>query len=335
MATTTLAEIRKKVRRLTRSPSENNLTTAELDQYINTFILYDFPQHIRIYNLRSTFIFYTQPNVDTYETETTDVNDALYDFNNKVIAVHPSVYISGYPVTYTQNKDVFYGNWPKYNQITNQIAVGDGTTGPFTGTITGSPFLQNNVIITTIGANNEAMTVVDYPTNNEVGVLSYPNITTVATNLGSINYLTGAFSVTFPNNTVSGNVITSEVVPYQTGRPTTILFYDQKFTVRPVPDKAYPVEMQVDIRPTELLGQDQEPNLQQWWQYIAYGAAKKVFEDRMDMDSVAQIMFEFKKQEQLVLSATSTVLANERTSTIYTRKTQWNYGWYGPFGGPY
>jgi hypothetical protein len=334
MAVSTLAEIRKKVRRLTRSPSENLLSTTELDQYINTFILYDFPQNIRVYNLRSSFTFYTQPNVDTYATSD-DQNNALYNFKNKVVAVHPSVYIAGVPVYYTQSKDEFYGNYTKYSQITNQVAIADGTVGPFTGTIQSSPLLTNNVIISTITTNNLAMTVVDIPQNNETGVLTYPNIVDATTILGSINYLTGVFSVTFPNSTVSGNAITAEVVPYQAGQPTAVLFYDQKFTVRPVPDKVYPVEMQVDILPTELLASDQDPNLNQWWQYIAYGAAIKVFQDRMDTDSVDQIGTEFKRQESMVLSSTATTLANERSATIYTQRRSWSYGWWGFGRGPY
>lgn len=337
MATTTLTEIRKKVRRLTRSPSANLLSEADLDQYINTFVLYDFPQHLRLYNLRSTFTFYTQPNVDVYSTETTDVNDTLYNFKNKILAVHPTVYIAGIPVMYTQWRDVFYGYYPQFNSIFNQVAVADGTIGPFTGTLSAIPILQNNVIFSTIAANNEALTVVDYPQNNATGLLGYPNtIPTVLSNFGSINYITGVFSVSFPSATTNGNPITAETIPYQAGKPYAILYYDQEFTVRPVPDKAYAVQLEVDIRPTELLDQNQSPDLEQWWQYIAYGAAKKVFEDRSDLDSVQLIMPEFTKQEQLVLRSTLTVQANERTQTIYTQGKNYGSGWgFGAGGWPY
>lgn len=346
MALSTLSEIRKKVRRLTRSPSDNILSNADLDQYINTFILYNFPQSIRAYNLRSTFTFYTQPNVDVYETEPTDVTNALYNFKNKVVAIHPTVYISGVPAFYTQSVDEFYGNYSKYKQITNQVGITDGTVGPFTGTIPGGPLLQRNVMLSTIDVNDVARTVVDWPfvgtgagAGNNVGLLSYPNtpVTSAfdANALGFVNYLTGQYEVEFPTGTVDGNVITAATVPYQAGQPTSMLFYDQKFTLRPVPDKAYSVEMQVDIRPTELLSQNQEPNLAQWWQYIAYGAAKLVFEDRMDLDSVGQIYPEFKRQQEMVLSSTATTLANERTSTIYTQGSRWNYGWWGPWNGQF
>ena len=64
MADSTLTAIQQKVRRLTRSPSEAQLTTAQLNQYINTFVLYDFPEQIRLLNLRTTFSFYTEPYID-------------------------------------------------------------------------------------------------------------------------------------------------------------------------------------------------------------------------------------------------------------------------------
>ncbi len=337
MATTTLSEIRKKVRRLTRSPSANLLSDADLDQYINTFVLYDFPQHLRLYNLRSTFTFYTQPNVDVYSTETVDTSNPLYNFKNNILAVHPTVYIAGIPVLYTQWRDVFYGYYPQFNSIFNNVATASGSAGPYTGTLSAVPILQNNVIFTTIAANNEALTIIDYPQNNETGFLDTPNAApTSLSNFGTINYITGAFSVTFPATTTAGNTITAETIPYQAGKPYAILYYDQKFTIRPVPDKAYSVQLEVDIRPTELLNQNQSPDLEQWWQYIAYGAAKKVFEDRSSIDDVQIIMPEFTKQEQLVLRSTLTVQANERTQTIYTQGKNYGSGWgFGAGGWPY
>jgi len=51
-----LQTIQQKVRRLTRSPSEAQLTDAQLNQYINTFVLYDFPEQIRTFNLLKDFV---------------------------------------------------------------------------------------------------------------------------------------------------------------------------------------------------------------------------------------------------------------------------------------
>jgi len=44
----TLETIKIKVRRLTRSPSEAQLSDADLNQYINTFLIYDLPEHLAL-----------------------------------------------------------------------------------------------------------------------------------------------------------------------------------------------------------------------------------------------------------------------------------------------
>ena len=90
--------------------------------------------------------------------------------------------------------------------------------------------------------------------------------------------------------------------------------------------------MEVDKRPSELLNGAQMPELSEWWQYIAYGAARKVLQDRMDMDTLAMIEPEYKKQESLVLRRTIVQQTTQRTSTIYTEQTAGAYGfgwWYG------
>lgn len=340
MATATLAAIQQKVRRLTRSPSTAILSDSDLNQYINTFLQYDFPQHLRVYNLRSTFTFYTAPNVDTYDTQTTDSNNALYNFKNTVQAVHPTAYIAGIPAFFTQYRDIFYGYYPQYNSINNEVATADGTVGPFTGTLSSTPILPGSVIFSTLAANNVPMTLIDWPQSNSgtangaEGFIGYQNTEpNVLTALGAINYLTGEFTVEFPQLTVSGSPIRVTTIPYQAGKPICILYYDQKFVLRPVPDKAYAVQLEVDIRPTELINTTDVPQIEQWWQYIAYGAAKKIFEDRSDLDSVKLIMPEFKQQELLVQRDTLTVQANERTVTIYTVGKQtygpgfWGAGW--------
>jgi hypothetical protein len=80
----------------------------------------------------------------------------------------------------------------------------------------------------------------------------------------------------------------------------------------------YRVDVEVYVRPTELLASTDEPKLAQWWQYIAYGATKKVFEDRLDQESIQLIMPEFKQQELLVLRETIMQMSNERSATIFT-----------------
>lgn len=344
MADSSLQAIRNKVRRLTRSLSDNQLLTTDLDQYINTFVLYDFPEHLRLFNLRTNFSFYTQPYVDVYATST-DVNNPMYDFKNKYITVHQPIYIAGYQALFSESQDQFYGIYPKLSSIASIGTAGDGVTASFNGVVNSQQantslidgqvisLLQNNVLFSSIDVNNNGLAMIDYPVSNVIGNLyvpgGSPTSITVQDPNNYINYLTGAFTVTFVVAPGAGQTINSQTVPQNPSLPQAILFYDSAFTVRPVPDQPYKVQMEVYARPTELLAYDQNPQLNEWWQYIAYGAAKKVLEDRMDMESVQLIMPEFKKQETLILRRTIVQQTSQRTQTIYTENTG-AAGAYGP-----
>jgi hypothetical protein len=269
----------------------------------------------------------------------------LYNFKNKYIAVHPPVFIAGIQSFFTQWRDVFYGQWPQTDAVVNTLIDGDGGTGPFTGIVPNFPpagtpigvssgrILHNSMIFTALDTAGTAMIIVDYPVSNTVGALGLPNQPqTLPSPYGDINYTTGAFTLNFPNNTMAGisNPIYAEYVPFVPGKPLSVLYYDNQFTLRPVPNKSYPVQIEVDIRPTELLDQALSPQIEQWWQFIAYGASKKIFEDRMDMDSVQMLMPEFMKQMNLVNRTSLTQQANQRTVTIYTQGRQyWGWGGWG------
>lgn len=335
MADSTLQAIRTKVRRLTRTPSVDQLSDAELDQYINTFVLYNFPSNIRLFNLRQTLTFYTQPFVDTYSTNTTDPLNPLYNFKNKYIAVHPPLFMAGIQSFYTQWRDVFYGYYPQTNTIAQTGLQGNGTPGPFSGVVTAHPMLQNNVIFTCLNTSGESMILIDYPVSNTVGALGLPNQPqALPSPYGQINYITGAYTVNFPNNTQSLAPIVVENIAYQPGKPIAMLYYSDTFTIRPVPDNVYAIQIEVDVRPTELLAANQSPELEQWWQYLSLGAAKLIFEDRMDYDSLNMMLPTYQEQERLCLRTTLTQQANERTITIYTQGKNYNLGWFGN-GWPY
>lgn len=322
----TLQDIRTKVRRLTRSPSTTQLTDIDIDNYVNTFILYDFPEHLRLFALRSNFKFFCTPNVDVYETNTTVPTDPLFDFKNRYISIHDPVYIAGYQAVYSQSQEQFFSIYPKLNTVLDTQLRGDGVLTTFNGTLPSKPVLKNNVTFTTVDANGNAMVLYDVPvpgTNN--GALWQPNGVAISV-FDVIDYVTGQYVLTFPFAPALGAPIYAETVPYIASMPRAMLFYDEKITIRPIPDKAYPIEMEVYARPSALLAAGSTPHLEQWWQYISYGTAKKVFEDRMDMDSVQMIMPEFKTQELLVLRTTIAQQTVERTATIYTEQTSLGQG---------
>jgi hypothetical protein len=375
----TLAQIQQKVRRLTRSPSTQQLADQDLNNYINTFVLYDFPEHLRTFNLQSTFTFYTNPGQDVYNTDEASfagaINNPLYNFQNLYLSVSDPVYIGGYQQIYLQSRAQFYGIYPLLNSL-SQVGSGNGTTGPFSGVVNSMQafipsnnftqqisLLQNNVTFSSYATlGNGAIigqTLVDVPLVDptsgfklNIGNLYDPNTAEYETALrnpptllypvdpnalGFINYLTGQFTLNFTDATTFGTPINAQTVPQQLAIPQALLFYANQFIVRPVPDQAYPVNIEVFQRPTALLATNQAPELEEYWQYIAYGAAKKIFEDRMDTDSVQKIMPEYVVQEALCLRRTIVQNTTQRTATIYEQQTQFNNAWSNGwgFGGPY
>ena len=335
MADATLAAIRTKVRRLTRNPSTAQLTDAAIDEYVDTFIAYDLPEQLRLFTLRRNFSFYTQPNVDQYETTAGAATDPLFNFKNVITTVHTPVYINGYQARFTLSQSQFYGIYPKLN-TEFQIGTGDGVTTNFTATVTPTTILQGSVVINGISATNNASDVfIDDPQNGQTGNLIVPNDPAFV--FGTINYLTGAVNINFVNAPASGESVNMLYSAYTAARPDMILFFDNKFFIRPVPDQSYKVEMEVYKRPTEMLEAGDMPKLAEWWQYIAYLSAKKVFEDRMDLDSVQLILPELKEQEALILRRTIVQNTTQRVATIYSQDTSpsgsyGNNGWSGGGG---
>jgi hypothetical protein len=366
----TLAAIQTKVRRLTRSLSEAQLSTTDLNNYINTFIVYDFPEHLRTFKLRQQFNFWCNPYQDVYNTDElsfgdpvanpTIVDNPLYNFQNIYLTVHPPVYIAGYNSMYTQSREQFFGIYPFVNSIASIGQTGDGATTSFSGVINSQQALvpgnlnqqvvtlvQNQVLFSSVDVNLNGLALVDVPlivpaTGNPsvLGNLYVPGTqpTTPPTTVdfdpnNFINYFTGQFKITFPTAPNVGTLINSQTVPQVVAIPQAMLFHNNQFTLRPVPDQPYQINFEVDIRPVALLDSEQVPQLEEWWQYISYGAAKKIFEDRMDLDSVALILPEYRKQENLCNRRTIVQYTNERAATIYTEHNGAGNGQWGWFGG--
>ena len=324
----TLDQIRIKIRRLTRTPSDAQLSTADIDNYVNTFVLYDFPEHLRLFDLRTLFSFVCQPYVDSYDTNTTNSNDPFYNFKNKYISLHPPLFIAGYQSLYSQSREQFFTIYPNVTNIASIGPVGDGVTVSFSGTLYSVPVIRNQVLFSSVDINDNGLSLIDVPiANTPTGQLCIPN--DFNTSYGTINYVTGAFSFTFLTAPREGQKINSQTVPYVPSLPQSLLFYDNTVVLRPIPDQPYEINLEAYIRPTELLSSTDQPEIAQWWQYIAYGAAKKIFEDRMDLDSVQLIMPEFMNQQLLVIRKTISINTNDRVSTIYADSIGSNNGYNG------
>ena len=373
----TLTAIRLKVRRLTASPSEQTLSTATIDQAINTFYQQDFPYAIKLDQLRSVYTFFTTPNVDTYSL---NVN-----FNQ---GIRDPVYFEGIQGNLFKDRQQFFNMWPRW-PTQSQPFTGDGGTQSFTFTVGSTPFLAGSFTLGCTDTNGLPITVSDDnlyspSTDPKIGYLFYqhPNGITpqpfsinpspppqflpvplpgllnlnlsgdltyksqiyqvypgdrLQTLVGSVNYVTGAVSINFalanvtPKNGSNANLWVSQ---YNTGRPYTLLFWNNEFTVRPVPDKTYKVEVETYLTPIQLLETDDYPILNQWWQYISYGVAMEIQRERNDFEGVEGLREGFMRQEALVLERQGVEEIGSRNSTLFSSSIP-QQGWNQGSGFPY
>lgn len=164
--------------------------------------------------------------------------------------------------------------------------------------------------------------------------------------LGTVNYVTGAFVIDFsaldsvvpgwPIIPAAGQQMSLFVSQYKTGRPFSLLFWNNEFQIRPIPKLVHKIEVETYLTPVQFMASTDSPILNQWWQWIAINAAIKILEDRQDMEGVANLQPILAKQEDLILERQGTEEINQRNTTLFTA-TQASNGWnqYGLGGGWY
>ncbi len=338
----TLSDIRQKVRRITGRPSTAQITDVEIDEYVNTFYRFDLPQHLKLESLLINFEF------------TTTANIPVYDFPRDTYLTNmPPVFIGGYRSEMTQSRENFFRTNPQLNFLQQEVATGDGSVGPYTGTLINKPimpgfkpnppgafsdssipdndigaqFLKWNVLFSGLGAPADpsgippSISLVDDGQGNLFDTSD--DSTNPAVRRGTINYLTGEFLLdTFKAIIPIGNPINAQYIPYVASRPQEVVFFEDQFILYPVPDQAYTVSFEVYKYPTALAQSTDDPQLQEWWQLLAYGAADKIFADNADFEDLQKFRPILQEQMNLVLRRTIVQYTSDRTATIYTEQTQ-------------
>ena len=340
IAPTALAFIYQKIRRLTGTgtgfqiPDTGTYTgtlITGLNDYVNSFYLYDLPSQFRSLKLKDKYTFNTIEGVDTY----------AFDSEHYTTLEMPC-YVAKREVQLWNDPWSFYAvyfNWQ--NQV--NFTSGNGTAGPYSGTVTGTPLIPSfandpnslnypagrsqNILITANVSYGSTMNVSDDGFGNLIGDCQ-PG--------GTINYSTGAIAglnfgtVATPVSIPAGNSITilfTQAVPAQ---PLGILFFQNNLTLRPVPDKGYTVELVTYRQPTQALantpGNAGVAELNEWWELIAVGAAKTIYEDRLDMDGVALMDKMLKERYDIAYTRTYAQLGSQRISTLFADQLQNNYG---------
>lgn len=142
---------------------------------------------------------------------------------------------------------------------------------------------------------------------------------------GTVNYVTTEIDLDLPVPAMPGTQLNIWAATYQVGRPYNLLFWNNELTIRPVPDNVYLVEVEVYQTPAQFMNTTDNPILDQWAQYIAFGAASEILRDRQDMEGVASLQEGFKRQESLVLERQAVEEIGQPTITLFNSTTT-NYG---------
>jgi hypothetical protein len=278
------------------------MSDTELNTFINNFYMYDMPERLKTLKLETMRSFVTTPNIDTYDLAAVTGTE-IYD-------VKTPVYVAGYQVSYHQNPEQFYRIWPwlRYRVI---LGVGTGVAN-YTFTLPAIPALRNSVLISA-----GALAVSDDGLGGFTGdIAPLPAVNT-------INYVTGVVTVTFNAVIPVTTNIYAQFWPYVASRPRDVMFFNNQFVFRPVPDIPYEVQFVALQTPTALAAGG-SPEFLEWWQLISYGAALKIFVEQSDMEQYAQLYPVFQEQVNLAMRRSLKQLATQRVQTAYGENNNMN-----------
>lgn len=348
-ANSTYAYIEQKVRKLTASSGESALKSVDIQQYVQNFYNQNMPNAIKTDQMRSVLTFYTAPNVDRYPV---DVN-YYQGFRNPM-------YVDGIEGSFFKDRQQFFLMWPKWPTLF-QPAAGDGLNQSFAFTIGAVPFLSKSVTIGCVDTAGNPIQVADDGNGNLQYVLPNPQVSVPLqttnpalpgmynlntanpgllnpTNIGTVNYVTGAMTLNFALAGVTpaaGQLIRVFVSQYTTGRPYSLLFWNNEFTIRPVPKFVHQVQIEAYQTPIQFMSTTDSPIMNQWVKYIAYGAAIDILTDRQDLAGVANLQPAFDSEEALVLERQATEEIGQRNPTIFHSSMQGQGNYWGNWGNWY
>lgn len=285
----TLADIRSKVRAITGTPSTDQLSDSDINNEINNYYIFTMPFELKEQITNQFLQFNTTPGVD------------IYSFPGGYFTDQPGAYADGFPMIFYQDPDIFFQDWPQQYAVDN-IATGDGVTTNFIGGLQNPPIIIGTLFITA-----------DDPTGFQQVVTDNGDGTLSGDGTGTINYLTGAYNVTFTTAPASIAVIYAKYQGYASNRPQGVLFFNNEFTLRPVPDQAYHILMQGYIKPVSLTNDGDTPLQEEWGLLIAYGASLEIFSNRGDLDNYDRNYPLFKRYENVALGRTIQQYTAEQT----------------------
>ncbi len=368
----TLANAVTKTRKLTGSSNSFQVTDSYIVSQMHSFYSYDLPAKFRSLKLKDIYTFTTNIGQDVYPFNSElyiTVNNPCYCAKREIKLYHNPWEFYGSNFNWQQyttfaSSSGTIGPYSGYTTASPMIASVNNDPGT-----QGNPNLYftqgrvQNILITAnvIGSNGvgETQNVTDdgqgnliqifhtsNSTNQEYGWTYYRQYASSTPSIpggSTINYQTGAItglvfvdSTGTPVTVPSGNPISIQYNPKQFSIPLAIMFYQNQFTLCPTPNAGYTIELTCYRQPIQaLIAQDMtgNPELSEWWEILSVGAAKKIFEERLDSDGVIFIDKMLKERYDIIETRTYAQIGQERIQTLYTDQLQFNFGSVGIGGG--
>ena len=305
----TLANAVTKTRKITGSSNSFQVTDSYIVQQMHSFYSYDLPAKFRSLKLKDIYTFTTNVGQDVYPFNSElyiTVNQPCYCSKRELrLFTDPWNF---YGVNYNWQQ---FTNFDSGDNSTGPYS-GFTTASPLIASVNNDPGPQNspnlyfpqgrvqNILITAnvIGTNGIGQTqnVTDdgqgnliqiFQTSNnsnkEYGWTYYRQYASSTPNTpgnATINYQTGAITgLIFDQSIPEGTPIQIQYNPKQFSIPLAIMFYQNQFTLAPVPDAGYTIELTCYRQPIQaLLASDLtgNPELSEWWEILAVGASKKI-----------------------------------------------------------
>lgn len=343
MAQWTLEKIAKHARLFSLLTDENGATDDQVYEAIDDFVLYDMPYRVQLDILKENIRFTCNPNIGNYKLDSTAIVTELVDFDQKYTIIDQPMYCAGYAIRFYQDKSIFKSVYDNTLNFTS-ISTGDGVTDTFS-TALSAPIEQYSLLVSSVGSNKAKIVAVDKPDNEnplsknnaETGIFVDGLYEDPNDLVSSVNYITGAIEVTFGTAPANGEPIEAQYRTYSASRPEAMLYYNSELWLRPIPDKPYVIEFQAQVRPSTLKEDNPAsvPELNQWGEYIAYGAALKLLSYKSNNERMQIIMPDFMRLEEQVRTRTYRQSGTRRTFTIFAEQAESQVRPWGGYKEPY
>ena len=347
-ANTSVFAIRQEAREYIGISSLSLLPDAVLDQEINYFYIANIPESIKLDQLKSIYTFYTIPYVDTYPIDV-----------NQYQSFREPVFIDGLRAAYYKDRLQFYAWWPKVRTYL-QPAYGDGSTTSFNFTLRAVPIVRKTFMASSTDATGFQLICADVGGSATSGSNTTSQLLQVFRNnlgnmtppfpptspspadplpnppynnvVGQINYHTGQVSITWPTAPAANQPIYVNFYAPTTGRPNSLLYWNNEIVIRPVPRLSHQVTLEAYQTPSQFLSSTNEPFLKNFKRYISLGVAVNILDRIGDTDRRNSLIGPFEEAQGRVLERQANEEIGQANATIFNQTgpytAQYPYGGY-------